>query len=113
MTDETQTAPPPETAPPPIAAEPVRRDPLTRFFGGSPFWVLVRLIMLSIVVGVVLAVLDLDVFSLLRGLRELFYEFFDNIWYAVDTVFEWFLLGAVVVFPLWLISRLLKAGTRA
>ena len=29
-------------------------DALERFFGGSPFWVLVRLVILSIVVGIIL-----------------------------------------------------------
>ncbi len=33
---------------------------LERFFGGSPFWVAVRLILLSIVIGVLLHVLGFD-----------------------------------------------------
>jgi hypothetical protein len=111
MTDA-QSSPSPQAEPAHIPARPAA-DPLTRFFGGSPLWVLAKLAMLSVVIGVLLAVLDLDAFAILRGLRELFFEFFDNIWDAVETVFRWFLLGAVIVFPLWLLSRLLKLGNRA
>ncbi len=69
----------PQAEPAAIPARPAAADPLTRFFGGSPLWVLAKLAMLSVVIGVLLAVLDLDVFAILRGLRELFFEFFDNI----------------------------------
>jgi len=110
----TDSVPPPasERDQPPPAAEPVRRDPVSRFFGGSPLAVLFRLALLSIVVGVMLDLFDLDAWRLLRGLRELFYEFFDGIWDALDTLAGWFVLGAAIVFPLWLLSRLLKTGTR-
>ena len=33
---------------------------LARWMGGSPFWVLMRLVLLSVVVGVILAALGLD-----------------------------------------------------
>src|SRR5262245_50542069 len=86
--------------------------PLTRFFGGPPLWVLVKVVMLSVVIGVILAVLVLDAFAILRGLEDLFYSLFDNMWDALHTLLRWFLLGAVIVFPIWLISRLMKAGSR-
>lgn len=85
---------------------------LTRFFGGSPGVVLVKLVLLSIVIGVILAVLGLDVFAILRGLQDLFYDLFDNFWDAGRTVLRWFLLGAVIVFPVWLVIRLMQMGKR-
>jgi hypothetical protein len=104
---------PPDTAAPldnhPPQPRP-RTDPLTRFFGGSPLWVIVKLAMLSIVIGVILAVLDIDALAIVRAVQDLFYSFFENIWDALETLLRWFMLGAVIVFPIWLISRLLKLG---
>jgi hypothetical protein len=99
------------------AREPIREpatpsDPLTRFFGGPPLWVLVKLVMLSVVIGVIFAALNIDVLWIFYNLQELFYSLFGNIWDALDTVLRWFLLGAVIVFPIWLISRLMKSGKR-
>jgi hypothetical protein len=91
---------------------PRRSDPLTRFFGGSPLWVLAKLAMLSVVIGLVLAVFGLDVQGILYALQELFYSFFDNIYDAFHAVWRWFALGAVIVFPLWLLSRVLNLGGR-
>jgi Family of unknown function (DUF6460) len=106
MTETPNTTPAPKPGP-----ETVRpADPLTRFFGGPPLWVLAKLVMLSVVIGVILAVLGLDAWAIIHGIEDLFYSLFDNLWDAIDTVLRWFLLGAVIVFPIWLISRLMKAG---
>lgn len=97
-----------------IDHEPAPRpvDPVTRFFGGSPLWVLAKLAMLSVVVGVILAVFRIDAFAIIRAIEDLFYSFFHNIWDALETLLRWFLLGAVIVFPIWLVARLLKLGAR-
>jgi hypothetical protein len=99
---ETPHTPARQSAPP--------AGPLTRFFGGPPLWVLAKLVMLSVVIGVILAVLGLDAFAIIRAIEDLFYSLFDNLWDAVGTLLRWFLLGAVIVFPIWLIARLMKAG---
>ena len=96
----------------PPRTEARRPDPVTRFFGGSPLWVLAKLAMLSIVIGVVLAVLGLDALAILRALEDLFYSFFENILDSLHTVLRWFLMGAVIVFPIWLLMRLINAGKR-
>jgi hypothetical protein len=99
--------------PGPRAPYPERRtDPVSRFFGGSPLWVLVKLALLSVLVGVVLAVFGLDLVGLVYWAQDLFYAFFDNIYDAGATILRWFLLGAVIVFPLWLLSRLFDMGSR-
>lgn len=106
---------PPDTAAPHdrrSAVPPRRADPLTRFFGGSPLWVLAKLVMMSIIIGLVLAVFGLDVQGLFYAVQELFYSFFDNIYDAFNAVWRWFALGAIIVFPLWLLSRVLNLGSR-
>ena len=83
---------------------------LTRFFGGSPGPVLLRLIGLSVVVGIIMSALNLHPRQLLNHIiamvEHIYYMGFDAIQWAV----EYFLLGALIVFPIWLIMRLLKIG---
>lgn len=79
---------------------------LTRFFGGSPAWVLVRLVILSVVVGVILAALGLDPMNILNSLERLIRSLFSFSFEAVERVWRYFLLGAVIVIPLWILMRL-------
>lgn len=78
----------------------------SRFLGGSPLGVFVRLVLLSILVGVVLAAVGFDPWNIVRSIRLLF----ENIWAygfdAVNWLWRYFLLGAVIVVPIWLIMRL-------
>lgn len=81
---------------------------LSRFFGGAPGPVLLRLTVLSLVVGIVLSALNLHPMQLVRQffnlLERIYLMGFDAIGWAV----EYFLLGAIVVVPLWLFSRFMK-----
>ena len=81
---------------------------MERFFGGNPGLVLVRLAILSLVVGVLLAALGFSPFDILRSIHELIIRIYDLGWQAVEKAWRYFLLCAVIVFPVWVISRLLK-----
>ncbi|HEX2216317.1 MAG TPA: DUF6460 domain-containing protein [Xanthobacteraceae bacterium] len=83
-------------------------DVVARFFGGSPLWVAIRLALLSILVGVVLAALGLDPWNILHSLERLVRGIWEMGWDAVSWLWRYFLLGAVIVVPLWLIARLVK-----
>lgn len=83
---------------------------LTRFFGGSPAWVLVRLVILSVVVGVILAALGIDPMNIFTSLERLVRNLFSFGFEAIDRLWRYFLLGAVVVIPLWLVLRIARAG---
>jgi hypothetical protein len=83
---------------------------ISSFFGGSPVWVLIKLILLSIIVGVIMAVLGLDVRSLIFGIKDLLNSVFGLGFEAFERAFQYFLIGAVIVFPLWIISRLFSRG---
>lgn len=78
---------------------------LTRFFGGSPAWVLVRLVLLSVVVGVIMAALGLDPMNILSSLQRMVRSLFNFSFEAVERLWRYFLLGAVVVVPLWILMR--------
>jgi hypothetical protein len=79
---------------------------IDRFFGGSPVWVLVRLILLSVVIGVLLSALGLDPWNILQSVERLIRRIFNLGWDAVEWLWRYFLLGAVLVIPIWLIVRL-------
>lgn len=89
-----------------------RSGGISGFFGGSPGVVLVKLILLSVVIGVIMAALGLDAFAILRSLERMVVGLFDNFWDAGRTVLRWFLLGAVIVFPVWLVLRIMSMGKR-
>lgn len=79
---------------------------LTRFLGGSPGSVLAKLIFLSLLVGAFMHYLDITPLGLIEGLFEWIGSVLDL---SLDTVKEvglWVVYGAVIVVPLWLISRL-------
>ncbi|MEL6746912.1 MAG: DUF6460 domain-containing protein [Pseudomonadota bacterium] len=79
---------------------------MDRFFGGNPLGVLIKLVVISVVVGIVLAAFDLSpdrLFLMLQNLATRLYAMgFDAVLWAG----QYFLLGAVVVIPIWLLSRL-------
>jgi hypothetical protein len=81
---------------------------MERFFGGNPALVVIRLVILSLIVGVVLAALGFSPYDIIQNLRDLAQRIYDMGFVAVEKAFRYFLLGAVIVFPLWLISRVLK-----
>jgi len=81
-----------------------------RFFGGPPLSVVLKIILLSVVVGVILSALGLDPRDIWQSLVELVKHIWNMGWDAVLWLWRYFLLGAVIVVPIWLVVRLLKAG---
>ena len=77
-----------------------------RFFGENLTGTLVRLVLLSIVVGIVFAALGITPFNLLERLQQLIRNFMNLGFDAFNWAFNYFLLGAVVVFPIWFLMRL-------
>jgi hypothetical protein len=86
---------------------------MERFFGGNPALVLLRLAILSLIVGVVLAALGFSPFEILESLQRLVEHIYDMGFAAIEKAFRYFLLGAVIVFPVWLVVRLLKWAGRS
>lgn len=99
--------------PPTYPAPPPPPSPAARFFGGNPMAVLLRLVLLSIVVGVIFAVLGFDPRDLVGALGDLVRTLVANSADLVEALVRYFLLGAAIVFPIWLILRLLKITTRS
>jgi hypothetical protein len=85
-------------------------DVVNRFLGGSPLSVAVRIILLSILVGVILSAIGLDPRDIWRSILDLVERIRVMGWDAVVWVWRYFVLGAVIVIPIWLVVRLAKGG---
>jgi hypothetical protein len=83
-------------------------DSVSRFLGGPPLAVLGKLILLSIIVGVVLAALGLDPWNIIESVQRLVRWVWDLGFDAVVGLWRYFLLGAAIVIPVWLIMRFAK-----
>jgi Family of unknown function (DUF6460) len=88
---------------------PAASNGLIRFLGGTPLSVAFRLILLSILVGVVLAAIGFDPYNILRSIQLLFQRLYDLGFEAINWVWRYFLLGGVIVIPIWFLSRLFSA----
>ncbi|MEO9528281.1 DUF6460 domain-containing protein [Roseibium sp.] len=83
---------------------------LSRFLGGSPAQVVLRLVFLSFVVGIILAALNLDPLDLVH----MAVDFVERLWnmgfHALGRLGNYLVIGSIVVLPIWLIMRLLAMG---
>lgn len=84
------------------------RQYVQRFFGGPPLAVIGRLVLLSILVGVILAAMGLDPWNIIESLRRLIQHIWNMGFDAVRWLWQYFLLGAVIVVPIWVLVRLAK-----
>lgn len=83
-----------------------------RFFGGSPVSVVAQLIVVSTLVGVILAAVGFDPWNIIDSVRRLVAALWSIGFDGVHWLWRYFLLGAVVVVPVWLLTRLLGAPRR-
>jgi len=80
---------------------------LNRFLGGSPAAVFLKLLLVSLIVGALMMWLDIRPFDIFRALTRLI----DRLWsLGFDAIREagaYILAGAMIVVPIWFVSRLL------
>jgi ethanolamine transporter EutH len=79
---------------------------MQRVFGGSPGAVVLKLLFLSLIVGAVMALLDISPRGLFQAIRRFVEGVLDMGTDAIWQVGEWALAGALVVIPIWLLVRL-------
>ena len=91
---------------------PIQRENnyINRFFGGPPLSVTFRLVLLSILIGVILQVLGLDPWNIIESLRRIVVHVWDMGFDALRWLWRYLLLGAVVVVPIWVIVRLMRVA---
>jgi hypothetical protein len=77
--------------------------------GGHPLAVLLRLAVISVLVGIVLSLLGVTPHNFLRVLDDFARHVYDLGFGAIQWLIEYLVLGAIVVVPVWLVMRLLRA----
>jgi hypothetical protein len=105
MIDETKPASPWSSS---AAAWRHDQTPVTRFLGGTPLNVALRLFLLSLVVGILLMWLDIRPADLVEDAVR----FAQHVWSlgfdAVRQMGDYIVGGAMIVVPLWLLTRVLN-----
>ena len=81
---------------------------LNRFLGDSPLRVAVKLIVISFLVGIVMAAFGLSPWDLFYGVQDFVVGLWNMGFDALYRFWHYFLLGAVVVVPLFIVLRILK-----
>lgn len=84
---------------------------MDRIFGGSPIPVLIRLTLLSFVVGLALWIFGIDPMDLWYNFGETVRAVWENMGDFARWAVKYVALGAIVVLPLWIIFRLLRMFT--
>ena len=81
----------------------------SRFLGGPPLAVFFRLLLLCVLVGVILSALGFDPGNIFGSIERMVRAVWDMGFDAVRWLWRYFVLGAIIVIPIWLIVRLLRA----
>jgi hypothetical protein len=87
-------------------------DGRRQFFGESVTGTIIRLVLLSIVVGIVFSALGITPFNIVERLELLVRRVAEMGFDVFHWAFRYFLLGAIVVIPIWLIVRLVRRDPR-
>ncbi len=92
---------------------PARPSQGSRFLGGPPLTVLVRLVFASLVVGALLMWLDIEPVDVLNSAIRLAERLWNMCFEAFGQAGRYILAGAVIVVPVWFVMRLLTmSGSR-
>ena len=83
---------------------------VTSFLGGSPLSVIVRLAVISLLVGVLLSWLDIRPYEIVDWITGLFEWAWYSLFGSLNRALDYFILGAVIVVPIFFLSRLLKSS---
>lgn len=79
------------------------------FLGGSIIGVLLKLAILSLIVGIVLTVFGVTPHNFFYVIDDVFRSIYDFVYAWSDWILGYMALGAMLVVPIWFILRLLRA----
>ncbi len=81
---------------------------ITRFLGDSPGRVAVKLIVVSFVVGIVLTAMNWTPLDFLYRIWDMLVSLWNMGFEAIERFFNYFLMGAVIVIPAFILLRILN-----
>jgi Family of unknown function (DUF6460) len=79
---------------------------LTRFLGDSPLRVLLKLVIISFLVGIVMSAFGWSPFDVVYGIRDFVLDLWRMGFRAIDRFVGYFLLGAAIVVPAFIVLRI-------
>ena len=85
---------------------------LTRFLGDTPLRIAIRLVVLSFIVGLGLSALGIRPYDVYEWVRRALLRIYDMGFDIFANSFSYLVAGALIVVPLFLLSRLFKLGGR-
>lgn len=91
-------------------ARPQTRSGLERLMGGRPGSVVIKLVLISLVVGFVMSVFGFNASDLVRGTIEAVRDAFRDSAGLFRQLGSYVLAGAAIVVPIWLLLRLTRGG---
>ncbi|MDZ5697101.1 DUF6460 domain-containing protein [Chelativorans sp. M5D2P16] len=81
---------------------------LTRFLGDSPLRVIVKLLVVSFIVGFLMSAFHWSPWDIFDALRDMVLRIWNMGFAALGNFFGYIVLGAVIVVPAFLVLRLLS-----
>ncbi|PZU83737.1 MAG: hypothetical protein DI528_16320 [Shinella sp.] len=81
-------------------------DRVNRFLGDTPGRTLVKLLVVSLIVGFIMTVFGIYPLDIVDGIRNFFLELWYRGFSALGRVGDYLLLGATVVIPIFIVLRL-------
>lgn len=79
-----------------------------RFFGDTPLRIAIKLVVLSLLVGVVMSAFGWTVWDIWFGLRDFVLRVWDMGFAALGRFGDYILVGAAVVVPVFIVLRILS-----
>ena len=89
----------------------MNRTTIDRILGGSPLAVLLKLCVLSLLTGAAMAWLNIEPLGLWHWAERLAFRLWDSGLDAVRQFAGYLAAGAAIVVPLWILTRILSAGS--
>lgn len=83
-------------------------DKLTTFLGDSLGRTIIKLLIISFVVGIIMSALNFTPLDVWYGIRDFFISIYNLGFDALGKIGKYFLLGAGIVVPVFLILRFLN-----
>lgn len=81
---------------------------ITQFLGDTPSRTLVKLAVISFVVGIIMSSLNFTPVEVWYAIRDFFVRIYDLGFEAFGRIGKYFIYGAMVVIPIFILMRILK-----
>lgn len=81
---------------------------ITQFLGDTPSRTLVKLAVISFVVGIIMSSLNFTPVEVWYAIRDFFVRIYDLGFEAFGRIGKYFIYGALVVIPIFILMRVLK-----